>query len=83
MSAVTAANFQTLVWDRRIFVILQTFLQLCLYMLKTKTFLHIPSQNHQQSTLKFKNFDYILQEKFCDFRQKREKRPHPAGSSCA
>ena len=32
-------------------------------MFKTKTFLHIPSQKHQQSTLEFKNFDSILQKK--------------------
>ena len=32
------------------------------------------------STLEFKNFDSILEKNFCDFRQKREKRPHPAGS---
>ena len=50
--------------------------------LETKTFLHIPSQNHPASTLKFKNFDFILQKKFCDFRQKRGKYPHPVGSSC-
>ena len=54
-----AANFQTLVLDPRLFVILQTFLLPLYICLKTKTFLHIPSQNHQQAP---KNFDFILQK---------------------
>ena len=48
-------------------------------MLKTQTFFAHPPA----STLEFKNFDSILQKYFCDPRQKREKRPHPAGFSCA
>ena len=39
-----------------------------LNILKTKTFLHIPSQNHQQFWLYFA-------KRFCDFRQRREKHP--------
>ena len=33
-------------------------------------------------TLEFKNFEYFA-KKFSDTRQKREKHPHPASSSCA
>ena len=76
------ANFQTIVCDLRLFVILQTFLLLFLYMLKAKTFLHIPSQNHQHAPQKSRTLT-ILSKKFCDSRPTREKRPHPAGSSCA
>ena len=50
-----------------------------LYMLKTKTFLHILSQNHQQALYRIQKFWLHFAKKFCDFRQKREKRPHPAG----
>ena len=50
-------------------------------MLKTKALLQILSQDHQQA--EFKNFDFIFAKKICDFRQKREKRPHQAGFSCA
>ena len=78
---IRVSNFQTLVWDLRLLVIPQILLLLFLYMLKTKTFLHILSQNHQQS--EFNNFDFIFAKKICDFRQKREKRPHQAGFSCA
>ena len=66
------ANFQTLVWDLRHFVTLQTFQLLFLYMPKTNTSLHIPSQNNQ----------LYFAKNFCVFRQKREKRLHPTGSSC-
>ena len=50
-----------------------------LYMLKTKTFLHIPTKP-PASNLKFKNFDSICQKNFVT-RQKREKRSRSAGSS--
>ena len=49
-------------------------------MLKTKSFLYIPSQNHQQSTLEFKILT-VFCKKF--LWQKWEKRFHPAGSSDA
>ena len=67
MVRARAANFQTLFWDLRLFVILQTFLLLFLYMLKTKTFLHIPSQNHQQNP-KIQKFWLYFAKKFCDSR---------------
>ena len=72
--SIRVANFQTLVCDLRLFVILQTFLLLFLYMLKTKTFCtshHKTTSNHPR-----------IQD-FRDFRQKPEKRSHSVGSSCA
>ena len=45
-----------------------------LFMLKTKTFLHIPSPQ---------KFWLYFAKDYCDSRQKREKRPHLAGFSCA
>ena len=52
-------------------------------MLKSKTFFAHPITKPPASTLEFKSFDSILQKNFYDFRQKLEKRPHQAGSSCA
>ena len=53
-----------------------------LYMLETKTFL----QSHHKTTSKPPRIQKILlyfTKDFCDSKQNREKRPHPAGSSCA
>ena len=76
------ANFQTLVWELILFVILQTFLLLFLYMLKTKTFLHILSQTTSKHP-KIQKFWLYFAKDFCDSKQKREQRFHPAGSYCA
>ena len=56
-----AANFQTLVWDLRLFVILQTFLLLFYICLKPRLFAY-PITKPPKSTLEFKNFDFILQK---------------------
>ena len=70
-TSAQVANFQTLFWDFiRLFVICRLFCNF-LYMLKSKTFLHIPSRNHQQAPW------LNIAKDFCDCRQKREKRPHP------
>ena len=59
-----AAIFQTLVWDLRLFVILQTFCYTAdfstnfSYMLKTKIFFHKTTSKHSE----FNNFDSILQK---------------------
>ena len=53
-----------------------------LYMLKTKTFLHILSQNHQQAP-RIEEFWLYFAKVFCDSRQKRKKSLHPVGSACA
>ena len=55
------ANFQTLVWNLRLFVILQTFLLLFYTCLKSRLFC---TSHHKPpaSTLEFKNFDSVLQK---------------------
>ena len=66
------ANFQTLVWDLRLFVMLQTFLLLF-------------CTSHHKTTSKhprIQEFWLYFAKIFSDPRQKQEKRPHPAGSSC-
>ena len=72
------ANFQTLVWDLRLFVILQTFLLLFYICLKPRLFFAYPITKPPTRTQEFKSFDSILQKKFCDFRQKRTKLPPPS-----
>ena len=57
------ANFQTLVWDLRLFVKLQTFLLLFYTCLKPRFFAHFITKP-PASTLKFKNFYSNLQENF-------------------
>ena len=52
-------------------------------MLKTETFFAHPITKQPASTLELKNFDFTLQENFCDSRQKRQKLLHPAGFYCA
>ena len=78
---IRVANFQTLVWDLRLFVILQTFPRLLLYMLKTMTFSHFITKQ-SASILEFQYFYSVLQMNFCEPRQKREERPFSAGTSC-
>ena len=76
------ASFQTLVWDLRLFVILQTFPLLFFICLKSRLFctFHHTTTSKQSRIQKFLLY---FARKFCDSRQKREMRPHPAGSSCA
>ena len=66
----------------------QTFLLYCklfyyfLYILKTKTFCAF----HHKTTSKYpkiQKFWHSFAKYFCDFKQKWEKRPNQAGSSCA
>ena len=76
------ANFQTLVWDLRLFVILPTFLLLFYECLKPRLF----CKSHHKTTSKhprIQEFWLYFAKKFCDSRLKWEKLPHPAGSSCA
>ena len=78
---IRVANFQTLVWDLRLFVILQTFPWLLLYMLKTMTFSHFITKQ-PASILEFQYFYSVLQMNFCEPRQKREERRFSTGTSC-
>ena len=76
------ANFQTLVWDLRLFVILQTFRPLFYIRLKPRLFC---TSHHKTTTSKhpkIQEFWLYFAKSFCHLRQKRKKRPHPAGSSC-
>ena len=62
MIANRAANSQTLVWDLRLFVILQTFLLLFfIHAWNQDVFAHLITKP-PASTLEFKNFDSILQK---------------------
>ena len=66
----------------RLFVILQTFFTtfyICLKPRLSCTSYHKTTNKH----LRIQKFWLYFAKKFCDFRQKREKRPYPAGSSCA
>ena len=76
------ADSQTLVWDLRLFVRLQTFLLLFYICLKPRLF----CTSHHKTTSKhprIQNFWLHFAKNCCDFSQKREKRFHPAGSFCA
>ena len=57
------ANVQTLVWDLRLFVILQTFL-LLLNIFSKPRLLCTPHHKTTSMHLEFKNFDSILQKNF-------------------
>ena len=56
------ANFQTLVWDLRFFVILQTFLLLSYICLKPRLFCISYHKTTSKHSIEFKNFDSILQK---------------------
>ena len=73
-------NLQTLVWDLSLFVILQIFPRLFLYMPKTMICSHLIIKQ-PASTLKFQYLYFILQINFCEW--KREEHPFSAGTSCA
>ena len=81
-STIKAANFQTLVWDLRIFVKLQTFLLLFYICWKPRLFCisHHKTTSKHPKTQKFRPY---FAKTFCDSRLKLGKRPHTAGSSCA
>ena len=82
MAAHRVANFQTLVWDLRLFVILQTFLLLLYICLKPRLF----CTSHHKTTSKhprIQKFWLYFAKAFCNPRQERGKPLHPAGSSCA
>ena len=76
------ANFQTLVWDIRLFVIPPTLLLLFYIWLNPRLF---GTFNRKTTTKhpKIQEFRIYFAKKFCGLRQKREKCSHPADSSCA
>ena len=72
------ANFQTLVWDLRLCVILQTFQLLFLYMLQTTTFLRIPSRNQNQAPQNSRILTLFCKKNPCDPRKKLGKAAPPS-----
>ena len=73
-SAIRAANFQTLVWDLRLFVILQAFLLLFYICWKPRLFCisHHKNTSKHPKTQKFKLY---FAKTFCYPKQKLGKRP--------